>query len=296
MAVPNGGQLVTINEVDLATINPNNSTLKTSVDAITTAVTTTNTNLGTIADTANTDATTSGTLLAFLKGVVKILASVWDNVNNLLHTNIKRFGGATVSLGQNTGANSIPIVPPSNVGMFTKGTSYFVEGTASTLTLPGVVYTSPSTTARRVMNASSPVYLSWTVSSVAGQPVTISDIYVTVNVANATLPNGVELWLFTEKPAASAPSDNTQIAITPADLAKAIGSFAFSSWSITNNNTTVGTGTIFRLSSSNQKCTPTINGANGDGMTIYGLLVTTSAYTAAANEQWSIRFRITPGI
>jgi hypothetical protein len=40
--------------------------------------------LGTTTDAAKTDSTLAGTVISFLKGIVKILASVWDSVNGRL--------------------------------------------------------------------------------------------------------------------------------------------------------------------------------------------------------------------
>ncbi len=67
---------------------------------------------------ATTDAAvtgdSAGSMSAKLRGINKILAAVWDNVNNLLHVNLKQVGGANVALGQNTMAASVPVALASN--------------------------------------------------------------------------------------------------------------------------------------------------------------------------------------
>lgn len=60
---------------------------------------------GAKADTAITDPATTNTLMSFLKGLVKILADVWDSTNHLLHQDLKQVGGTAVDVNSGNKSN-----------------------------------------------------------------------------------------------------------------------------------------------------------------------------------------------
>lgn len=54
--------------------------------------------LGLEADTAITNPASSGTAMAFFKGLVKILADIWDSTNHLFAINVKQIGGVNTQM------------------------------------------------------------------------------------------------------------------------------------------------------------------------------------------------------
>jgi len=56
----------------------------------------------------------TGTIHDYIRGLVKILASVWSSVNSWLSMNVAAWGGTATTLGQKVSASSVPVVVASD--------------------------------------------------------------------------------------------------------------------------------------------------------------------------------------
>lgn len=74
--------------------------------------------IGAKGDTAITDATQSGTLMAFIKGLVKIFADIWDTTNHAIGVTLKTKIQAIVSGSEN---DNILTMPGRRVDAFDTG-------------------------------------------------------------------------------------------------------------------------------------------------------------------------------
>lgn len=221
-----------------------------------------------------------------------VLATDQPAMTNAQPSNLTKVGGAALALGQAAMAASLPVVIASDQTNFSVNTkSTWIEDPTDSVIIAGISVYAGSTIAVKAMTNTSPAYLRFqNVAATIGQQVTIADIIATVQGTTipAALPTGITLLLFSEPPSTAvgtAAANNTSIAFTAADMAKLVCSCALGTMQMG------GTTVLYRFSSQSAKAIPT-NGNGGNGLDLYGVLVTTSTYTSVAAEQWTFKFRV----
>jgi hypothetical protein len=128
--------------------------------------------------------------------------------------------------------------------------------------------------------------LSWAIPAAINQvKLRIVEATLTINNNNATLPNGVELWVFSES--VGNQNDGAAFALTPAEMLKRVAVITFSSIVIGNVSSTVGTGCVGRVVAVGELVTMT-----SSSTTLYGILALTSTYTPGASELWTIGLQL----